>query len=64
MSLKISNKATPKQIQALKDLDYVGKWDLTVDEAAQLLTELWEERRISLDADTYDLYDESNKFGD
>lgn len=54
MSLRITNNATPKQIQALKDLDYCGKWDLTTDEAAQLLTELWEQRRMELDDDTYD----------
>ncbi len=48
MSLIINNNATPKQIQALKDLDYCGKWDITKDEAAQILTELWEERRLEL----------------
>lgn len=45
MGLKIDNRATPKQIQTLKDLDYVGKWDLSTDEAAELITELFEERR-------------------
>ena len=51
MSLRISNKATPKQIQMLKDLEYSGsKWDLTTDEAAQLITELYEQRRMELDS--------------
>lgn len=49
MSLKINNRATPKQIAVLKSMDYYGRWDLSVDEAAKLITELFEERRLSLD---------------
>lgn len=48
MSLKINNRATAKQIAMLKELDYYGKWDLSVDEAADLLTELFEQRRLAL----------------
>lgn len=46
MSLKISNRATPKQIQILKDLEYYGKWDLSTDEAGEIITALWEEQRL------------------
>lgn len=49
MSLKINDRATPKQIQTLKDLEYVGKWDLSTDEAAEIITELFNERRQQLD---------------
>lgn len=49
MSLKINDRATPKQIHMLKDLDYVGKWDLSTDEAAQLITELFQVRRDQLE---------------
>lgn len=49
MSLKINNRATPKQIAVLKSMDYYGRWDLSVDEAAKLITELFEERRLQLD---------------
>lgn len=59
MGLKISNKATPKQIETLKNLDYIGKWDLTTDEAAEVITELFEQRRQEVDNE---LYDDSNKW--
>lgn len=49
MSLKIDDRATPKQIQTLKDLDYIGKWDLSSDEATKIIGELFEERRMELD---------------
>jgi hypothetical protein len=48
MSLKINNRATPKQIQMLKDMDYDGKWDLSTDEAAEIITALFEQRRQEL----------------
>lgn len=51
MSLKISNRATPKQIQMLKDMEYTGKWDLSTDEAAEIISALFEERRGQLDDD-------------
>lgn len=44
MSLKISNKLTAKQRAILLKLDYVGKWDITVDEAAKIIDELFNER--------------------
>jgi hypothetical protein len=61
VSLRINNLATPKQIQALKDLDYCGKWNITTDEAATILTELWEERRMALRNEDYD---DDIKYGD
>lgn len=48
MSLKINNRATPKQIEILKQLDYCGKWDISTDEAAEIISELWEERRLEV----------------
>ncbi len=40
MSLKISNKLTAKQRALLVELEYIGKFDLTVEEAAKLIDEL------------------------
>ncbi len=57
MSLILSNKATDKQIAALKKLDYFGTFDLTVEQAAQLLDELFEQKRIHQDEPTIDYYD-------
>lgn len=54
MSLRITNKATAKQIQVLKEMDYVGKWDLTIDEATEIIGELFEERREALKNEDYD----------
>lgn len=48
MSLKINNRATSKQIEILKAMDYYGKWDLSTDEAAEIIGGLFEERRLSL----------------
>lgn len=59
MSLKINNRATPKQIQMLKDMDYIDKWDLSTDEAAAIITELFEERRLMMKEldEGFDYYD-------
>jgi hypothetical protein len=46
MSLHLSNRMTDKQRAILVKLEYVGKWDLTVDEAAQIINELFEEERL------------------
>lgn len=43
MSLVVSNRATDKQLEALKGMGYLGTLDLTVTEAAKLLDELFEE---------------------
>jgi hypothetical protein len=40
MSLKINNRATPRQVEFLKELGYDGKWDISVTEAAQIIDEL------------------------
>ena len=52
MSLKINNRATPRQIKMLKDMGYMGKWDLSTDEAAAIITELFDQRRIEVDTDS------------
>lgn len=49
MSLKISNKATPKQIALLTKLEYTGKGkyaaaQLTVEEAAKIIDALFIEQ--------------------
>lgn len=51
MSLKINNLATPKQKAILEKLDYSGTGQyaldkLTISEAAELITELFEEERL------------------
>lgn len=47
MSLKITNRLTQKQRELLVKLEYVGKWDITVEEAAKLIDELVVERKLS-----------------
>lgn len=62
MSLKITNKATAKQIATLQKLEYLGIGDhapenLTITEASELIDELFTEQRdIDLDdgRDTWD----------
>ena len=48
MSLNLHNQLTEKQRQMLIRLDYVGKWDITKEEAALLIDELLEQERISI----------------
>jgi len=52
MSLKITNKATPKQVIILKKLEYAGQGkfapqNLTVEEAGQIIDELFIERKYT-----------------
>lgn len=51
MSLKLTNRLTTPQRELLVRLDYLGKWDLTVEEAAALIQELIEQRRQEEDID-------------
>lgn len=46
MSLIISNKASAKQLEMLEQMGYYGKQNLTVEQAAQLIKEYWEEERL------------------
>jgi len=51
MSLKISTKATQKQLTVLKRLEYYGTGNyaaenLSIAEAAELIDELFEEQRL------------------
>lgn len=68
MSLKISNKMTEKQRQILLKLEYVGKWDLTVEEAATVIDELFIERKYTYGeiqgtaGDYYDFPDQHNYY--
>jgi hypothetical protein len=62
MGLKINNRATPKQIQMLKDMDYDGKWDLSTDEAAEIITALFEQRRQELDGGFENFDYDNNKW--
>lgn len=47
MSLKLTNRPTPKQWEILKKLGYIGKQDITSTEAATLIDELFIERRLN-----------------
>jgi len=62
MGLHISNRMTDKQRAILEKYDYCGPWDLTVEEAAAVIDELFEERRLmerdsALDDDQYWYWD-------
>lgn len=46
MSLIVSNRATEKQIAMLKKLEYYGNFNLSIEEAAQLIDELFEQQRL------------------
>lgn len=46
MSLIIGNRATKKQIELLKKLEYYGSLNLSVEEAAKIIDELFEEQRL------------------
>ena len=52
MSLILSNRATKKQRELLHKLEYYGSYDLTVTQAARLIDELFEEKRLA-DNDQY-----------
>lgn len=45
MSLIVSNRVTEKQIAMLKKLEYYGDLNLSVDEAAQLIDELFQQQK-------------------
>jgi hypothetical protein len=47
MSLKITNKLTEKQRSILVKLEYIGTWDLTVDQATKVIDELFAERKYT-----------------
>lgn len=52
MSLKISNLATAKQVAVLQRLEYLGTGKYTIDrltiqDATELITELFEEERLT-----------------
>jgi hypothetical protein len=46
MSLIVSNRATDKQIETLRKLEYYGSFDLTMAQAADLIDELFEQQRM------------------
>ena len=45
MSLKLTNQATHKQIEWLKNNEYYGRLNLTFTEAEKLIDELMEQRK-------------------
>lgn len=49
MSLRISNRLTAKQKAMLESLDYCGTWELTVEEAGDIIDDLLAERRMHRD---------------
>ncbi len=55
MSLIVSNRATEKQIAMLKKLEYYGDFNLSVDEAAELIDEYFEQQRLDQQEHVYDL---------
>lgn len=63
MSLKIDDRATPKQIQMLKDLEYYGKFDLSRDEATEIIASLFDQRRQTLRDESIDIYDNDTYSG-
>jgi hypothetical protein len=68
MSLKITNKLTAKQRELLLKLEYDGTWDLTVEQAAEVIDELLLEQMENGKTygdvqDYYDL-DDDIKYGD
>lgn len=44
MSLKLTDKLTAQQVIILKKLEYYGTYNLTVNQAGKLITELFEQR--------------------
>lgn len=61
MSLKVSNRATPKQEILLRDLGYDGsKWPLTMEEAAECIDGLLDQKKQDArhEQDNYGGYDE------
>jgi hypothetical protein len=65
MSIRISNLATPKQVAMLQKLEYYGRGKYAVDrlsvaDAAELITELFEEERLLRNELEGERYDESN----
>jgi hypothetical protein len=62
MGLFISNRLTAKQRAILEKYDYCGSYDLTVEQAAVIIDELFEEQRLmdkdaGLDDDQYGYWD-------
>lgn len=59
MGLIVSNRLTDKQRAILEKYDYCGTWELTVEEAAQIIDEIFAEQRMhrdDMDATENDLY--------
>lgn len=46
MSLIVSNRASAKQLEMLEQMEYRGTTNLTVEQAAKLINEYWEEQRL------------------
>lgn len=46
MSLIVNNRATAQQMSLLDELGYLGKMNLSVEEASKLIKELYEEERL------------------
>lgn len=44
MSLKVTNKLTAHQRAILVKLEYIGSWDITIDEANKLIDELFAQK--------------------
>ncbi len=47
MSLKITNKATPRQLEILRSLGHDGPWDLTLEDAACYIDQLFTSKRMT-----------------
>lgn len=59
MSLIVSNRATDKQIEMLKKLEYHGDLNLSVEEAAELIDEYIEyqqDMQSEMEGYRYDIY--------
>lgn len=49
MSLHLSNRMTSKQRAILEANGYLGTWDLTIEQAAEIITAIFEEQRMHKD---------------
>lgn len=58
MSLHINNMVTDKQVAILTKYDYCGTFNLTIEEAAKIIDELFEEQRMHKDDYQPDYFNE------
>lgn len=61
MSLRLTNRLTDKQREMLEKLDYLGSYDISVQEAAECIDGLLSEKRLAdRDDEQYEGWDNFN----